>query len=230
MNFSLRCLGAALLAGSLAGCTTVHHKAVGGAPAPVMPAQGQEADAATEIPAERMLVWRAELTLEVGDLTNATARASETARSFGGFVEQKSDSGDQSARLVLRIPSKSLAPALSSLETLGDVQRRWMSSQDVTEQYVDVAARLKNKIALRDRLKELLAKATAVKDVLAIETELNRVQADIDSMEGRIKSLKGQADYATVEVSLERKPILGPVGYVFKGLWWGVRKLFVIRD
>jgi len=45
------------------------------------------------------------------------------------------------------------------------------------------------------------------KDVLAIETELNRVQADIDSMEGRIKSLKGQADFATVTLALERRPV-----------------------
>lgn len=83
---------------------------------------------------------------------------------------------------------------------------------------------------LRDRLTQLLEKAADVKDVLAIETELNRVQADIDSMEGRIKSLKGQVEYATVTLSLERKPILGPLGYLFKGLWWGVEKLFVIRE
>lgn len=69
-----------------------------------------------------------------------------------------------------------------------------------------------------------------VKDILAIETELNRVQADIDSMEGRIKLLKGRVDYATVSLSLNRRPIPGPVGYVFKGLWWAVKKLYVIRE
>jgi hypothetical protein len=51
-----------------------------------------------------------------------------------------------------------------------------------------------------------------------------------DSMEGRIKALKGQVDYATVTLSLNRKPILGPLGYLFKGIWWGVEKLFVIRE
>ena len=105
-----------------------------------------------------------------------------------------------------------------------------MRIADVTEQYIDVEARLKNKIVLRDRLKQLLEKATTVKDILAIETELHRVQGDIDSMEGRIKSLKGQVDYTTVTISLKRKAILGPLGYLFKGLWWGVEKLFVIRD
>jgi Domain of unknown function (DUF4349) len=113
---------------------------------------------------------------------------------------------------------------------LGTVTYRRVESEDVTEQYIDVEARLKNKIVLRDRLKQLLDKATAVKDVLAIETELNRVQSDIDSMEGRMRSMKKQVTYATVTLSLERKPILGPLGYVFKGLWWGVEKLFVIRE
>jgi hypothetical protein len=55
--------------------------------------------------------------------------------------------------------------------------------------------------------------------ILAIEAELNRVQGDIYSMEGRIKSLKGEVDYATVTLSLVRKPFLGPLGYLFKGLW-----------
>lgn len=49
-------------------------------------------------------------------------------------------------------------------------------------------------------------------------------------MEGLIKALKGRVDYATVTLSLNRKAILGPLGYLFKGLWWGVEKLFVIRD
>jgi hypothetical protein len=125
---------------------------------------------------------------------------------------------------------KNFKSAIGTMEALGTVYSRSVNGDDVTEKYIDVEARLKNKIALRDRLKQLLNKATEVKDILAIETELNRVQADIDSMEGIIKSLKGQVDFATVELSLERKQILGPIGYVFKGLWWGVKKLFVLRD
>ena len=144
----------------------------------------------------------------------------------GGFVENKSDKGDESASLTLRIPAKSLTTTLSSLETLGSVTSRNVEGEDVTEEYIDVEARLKNKIVLRGRLKELLAKAVEVKDILAIETELNRVQAEIDSMEGRMKSLKGQVEYATVRLSLDKKTLRGPLGYFCKGLWWGVEKLF----
>jgi hypothetical protein len=183
-----------------------------------------------EVRADRMLIWKAHLSVQVWNVSNAVSEATALTERQGGFVEQKSDRGDESASLTLRVPAKTFKAAVAGLETLGTVTYRSVEGQDVTEQYIDVEARLKNKIALRDTLKQLLQKATDVKDVLAIETELNRVQGDIDSMEGRIKSLKGQVDFTTVTLSIERKPILGPLGYLLKGLWWGVEKLFVIRE
>ena len=106
---------------------------------------------------------------------------------------------------------------------------RDLSSTDVTEEYVDIEARRTNLLALRDRLRALLDRATEVKDVVAIETELNRVQSELDSLDARMKALKGQVDYATLSVHLTRKPILGPLGYAAKGIWWVIEKLFVIR-
>jgi len=109
------------------------------------------------------------------------------------------------------------------------VTKKYISSKDVTEQYIDTNARLKNKIILRNKLKKLLDKAKDVKDILAIERELNRVQSDIDSMQGRMNFLKSKIKFAKLDVYFHRKPILGPLGYVFKGVWWGVEKMFVIR-
>lgn len=184
----------------------------------------------TEVRSDRMLIWKAHLGIEVWSVSNAVSEAVAVAERQGGFIERKSDSGDRSACLSLRIPAKAFRTAVARLETLGTVTYRSIEGEDVTGQYIDVEARLKNKIVLRDRLKQLLEKAAGVKDILSIETELNRVQADIDSMEGRIKSLRGQVDYATVTLNLERKQILGPLGYLCKGLWWGVEKMFILRD
>ena len=180
--------------------------------------------------AARMVAWRASLSMEVWNVSNAVARATALVEGKNGFVEQKSDQGESSARLTLRIPSAAFRAAVTTLEELGKVTYRDVRGEDVTEEYVDIDARLKNKLVLRDRLKQLLDKAVDVKDVLAIETELNRVQGDIDSMEGRIKLLKNQVDLATVTLNLERKAVLGPLGYLFKGVWWGVEKLFVLRE
>ena len=209
---------------ALSGCSTTHNKRVGGSS---LVSGEAAASSMTEVQSDRMLIWKARLGVQVWSVSN---NATAIVKQQGGFIEQKSDNGDESASITLRVPAKTLRIAIANLETLGTVTYRSVEGEDVTEQYIDVEARLKNKIVLRDRLKQLLEKATSVKDILAIETELNRVQGDIDSMEGRIKSLKGQVDYATVTLNLERKPILGPLGYVCKGLWWCVEKLFVIRD
>jgi hypothetical protein len=178
----------------------------------------------------RMLIWRAWLSLEVGAVSNTVARITDMTVKAGGYVESTADAGDESAQMVLRVPVNSLSSTVAALETLGTVTHRRVSSEDVTEQYVDTDARLQTMIALRDRLRELLDKAQDVKDVLAIEKELGRVQADIDSMQARLKALRGQVDLASIHVSIKRQRILGPLGYAFKGVWWVVEKLFVIQD
>ena len=182
---------------------------------------------------DRMLAWKASLSIEVADVTNAALRAVALAEQNGGYLESRSDSTYGGTSLKLRLPAPAFTNAIGALETLGRVESRSVESEDVTEQYVDVEARLKNKLVLRDRLRKLLDQATEVKDILAIETELNRVQGDVDSMEARIKSLQGRVDYAVLDLYLVQKPpakILGPLGYLFKGLFWTVEKLFVIRE
>jgi len=184
-----------------------------------------------DVPAEveRKLIWNADLSVDVKSVSNAVEQATAMVKAFDGYIENKSFRKEESARLRLRVPATALNGAMGRLESLGDVTHRYVSSRDVTEEYIDVESRLNNKKILRDRLKQLLDQATAVKDVLAIEKELNRVQSDIDSMEQRIRSLKGKVDYATIDLDLSRKKIYGPLGLVFK--WTGdfFGKLFVIQ-
>jgi hypothetical protein len=207
----------------LSGCATAYRSASGDALAG-MPPQTESLDRS------RMLIWRAWLSIEVSSVSNAVTRVTEIAKQSGGYVESNSDSGDESAHVTLRVPVGSLTPAMASLESIGKVTSRRVSSEDVTEQYVDIDARLKTMVALRDRLRALLDKAQDVKDILAIEKELGRVQGDIDSMQARLKALKGKVDLSSITVSIKRERILGPLGYVLKGAWWTIEKLFVIQE
>jgi hypothetical protein len=177
----------------------------------------------------RMLIWTARLSLEVNDVSEAVAQATSITDDADGYVESKTETGERNARLTLRVPSGALEPLLDSLEGLGRTTSRRVSSEGVTDQYVDTDARLQTKIALRDRLTALLDRADNVQDILAIERELGRIQADIDSMQARLAALEAKADLATIHLSVDRRRVLGPVGYVFKGAWWTVEKLFVIR-
>ncbi len=216
-------MGLAAIA-TLYGCAT-HAQRAGSAP----PTSERTSGASAMVRADRKLVWKAHLSLEVRDIPESVKEAVVRVEQRGGFVEQTSTAGEGSARLVLRVPTSALQIVLSELEALGTVAYRNITDEDVTERFVDLEARLKNKIVLRDRLRQLLEKATEIKDILAIETELIRVQANVDSMEGQIRSLQGRAEYAVVHFNLTRRIILGPFGLLFKGLWWGIEKLFVIR-
>ena len=223
------------LAALASGCATKKKMRSASLAAPMQDyvAAGYGAAGTPDAVRDRMRIWKASLSLEVADASNAVAQAVALAEQHGGYVESRSDSTYSGTTLTLRLPSRAFTNAVGALEALGDVTARRIETEDVTEQYVDVAARLKNKLVLRDRLRALLDKATEVKDVLAIETELNRVQSDVDSMEARIQSLQGQVDYAVLDLNLQQKekaPVLGPLGLVCKGLWWTVRKLFVLRD
>jgi hypothetical protein len=178
---------------------------------------------------ERLHVLTASQTVEVKEIASAMKQVDSVMQKSGGYVQSQSVREEGQAYLVLRVPAPQLRPMLDAMAALGSEESRSVASQDVTEQYIDTEARLKNAIALRDRLKALLVQAKGVKDILEIEKELTRVQSDIDSMEGRLKKLKGQVDFAQIDLTLKRKKILGPLGYIVYGIGWVIQKLFVIN-
>ena len=71
--------------------------------------------------------------------------------------------------------------------------------------------------------------ATEAEDVLAIEKEPNRVQAEVETMQGRLDRMKSQIALSSLSVTLKRELVLGPLGYAGYGLWWAISKLFVIH-
>jgi hypothetical protein len=177
----------------------------------------------------RSSVMTASQKVEVKEIEPAVKDVELLVKKSGGHVQSQSVREDDQAHLVLRVPPAQILPTLNALASLGKEEYRYVASEDVTEKLIDTEARLKNAVALRDRLKALLNQAKDVKDVLEIEKELARVQGDIDSMDGRLKKLKEQVDYVVVDLTLNRRKILGPLGYIVYGVAWLIQKLFVIQ-
>lgn len=187
-------------------------------------------EAAPASPTLRMMTWKASMTIEVDDLDKAAQQATELVKEQGGYLQRRDDYQGKSSSLRLRVPANALQASIDSLEKLGKVTERELYGDDVTDEYVDLEARRNNQIALRDRLRALLDRADTVAEVLAVEKDLTRVQGDIDSMDARLKVLRQRVDEATLNLTLERKRVLGPLGHVFNGLFWVVEKAFVIRN
>jgi len=112
---------------------------------------------------------------------------------------------------------------------LGVEKRRIMTGKDVTDQYSDLEARLRSSIALRDRMQQLLARATTIEEILNLERQIARIQTDIDGLQAHIDRIKSQATLASLSVSLDRKRVLGPLAVAGNGLAWAVKKLFIIH-
>jgi len=102
----------------------------------------------------------------------------------------------------LRVPSERLPEVLEAAGGLGEVKARSVSSQDVTEEFVDLEARLKNARAQEESLRELLARATKVEEILQVRNVLSSIQMEIEQLEGRLRYLNEHSDFATVTVGV----------------------------
>ena len=163
---------------------------------------------------ERKLVKTGSLSIEVDDVDVAAARVKRLVDSLGGYVAQESSSdyGRPHRQLTLKLPVARFEGALPRIEASGlRVLSREISVVDRTAEYVDTDARLRTQRALAARLRQLIAKADAVEDVIEVERELARVTGEIERFEARLKGIDRLAAYATLTLSLRGPEEEGPV-------------------
>lgn len=203
-----------LLAASSVGCAMKHDgRSTGAGPQQVVPAVADAKSAAGEqAPEARKIIRKAELRLRADDVAGAQRSAIAVAEKWGGYVastDARSD-GEGDAQdvttVVLRIPSTHFAAALAELRGTGTrVEHEKVTGEDVTEQYVDVEARLRVSRALEERLLGLLKETKTIKDALDVEKQLAEVRGEIERAEGRRRLLADQTSLATFTVTIARR-------------------------
>ena len=177
----------------------------------------------------RLLVRRASMQLEVESPVGISSRVTDIASRLGGYVERSRESSTGGVEMTVRVPEPSLEQAMEAVSQLGQVVKRDISADDVTERVVDLNARAGTLRAMRDRLRDLLARAESISSIITVEQELARVQAELDSIEQRLEYLRGNAALAELAVGADRRRILGPLGALLVGTGRLISKLFVIR-
>ncbi len=178
---------------------------------------------------DRMTIRTADQRVVVDSPLAAGRRVERVIHEAGGYLEESSGSKDGNVRIVGRVPAAQLDSIVEVVARLGVEKRRIMTGKDVTDQYSDLEARLRSNIALRDRIQQLLGRATTIDEILNLERQIARLQADIDGLQSHLDRLKSQATLASLSVSLDRKRVLGPLAAAGNGLAWAVKKLFIIR-
>jgi hypothetical protein len=140
-------------------------------------------------------------------------RAITIAGAHGGFVASSETSEDErpSGALVLRIPGSQFEAALGELKALGEVTDEQISGQDVTGQYVDLQARLRNWRAQETVLLGLMAEATTIDESLKVQSALQDVQLAIEELEGQVRAIDDQTAMSTITLDLfEGAPAVAP--------------------
>lgn len=158
---------------------------------------------------QRQLVRTAQLTVEVGDPLTAVRQVRTAVAGAGGFVtEERSE--DSGSWLVLRVPADALDRLVDEVAGYGHVTDRSGQVLDATEEVVDLDARVASQTASVARVRGLLAEAKTIGDVISIESELARREADLDSLTSRLTALKDQVGLSTLTVDLRGPAAVPP--------------------
>lgn len=163
---------------------------------------------------DRKIIFNANLSLTVEDLSKATDRIEQLLESNGGYIVEANTFSEEESNhgsMTVRVPQNNFYPFLDEAETIGKgTPEKSISGSDVTEEFVDLEARLKAKEDVKSRLESFLEKAEKTEDLLAISNDLSRIQEEIEQLKGRMKYLNNQSDYSTVTISFEERKITVP--------------------
>lgn len=196
------------------------------APAPAMPpGAGAESQANTttdssgvaqNVPsaasAERMIVYNAQVQLEVQDADKTSTDIAAIAAQYKGYVSGsnlvRDSKGQMSGTVTIRVPAESLDAAQKQIEALGlKVLSRNKNSNDITDQYTDLNARLTNLTATEADLRKLMdattEKTSKADDILAVYRELTNVRTQIEQIKGQMNVLEKTSALATLTISLQ---------------------------
>lgn len=161
--------------------------------------------------ATRMIVRTAEIALVVNDVAIALDRVADLAENLGGYVVS-SKRWKEEERLVgiitIRVPAEDFGDAMEALRGLAvDVTHEDTSAKDVTEEYIDLSAKLKNLEATEEQLLRLMEKAEKVEDILNIQRELSKTRGEIEQTKGRMQYLERTSATSLIRVQLNQAEI-----------------------
>lgn len=169
--------------------------------------------------AERMVIHTVELRLIVKDTQASLEAVHNLAGELGGYIASSRTwhaEEQLSASLTLRVPADQLNTALEKLRALAlDVDSESVTGEDVTQEYVDLEARLRNEEAYEEELLALLTetreRTSDAEDILAVYERLTEVRGRIEQIKGRMQYLENMSAMATITVELVPSELMQPI-------------------
>ncbi|MCY4447631.1 MAG: DUF4349 domain-containing protein [Chloroflexi bacterium] len=156
----------------------------------------------------RIIVHTAQMSLIVDDVAGTLDRIAGIAASLGGWLVSSDRVSRHTGAVAIRVPAESLDRAFDMIEaTARDVVTRAVTSEDVTDQYVDTQSRLSSLQATQARLLGFLEQAQNVEEALEVQNELSSIQLQIEEMQGRLNYFQQVSAFSLIEVNLTVAPL-----------------------
>jgi len=162
------------------------------------------------IDTETRIIKNGNITAKVDNAEETAGKISDLAGRYEGFVQSsniyESSTGAKSGTVIIRIPVDGFEAAFAEIKTLAtQVVSESVSGQDVTEQYVDIQSRLKNKEAEEAQYLDILNQATSVEDILMVTERLSWVRQEIEQLQGRLNYLENMTDMSTISAYISEE-------------------------
>jgi hypothetical protein len=174
-------------------------------------------DTATSSPArppaiERHVISNGTVSLVSDDVAEARREVQRVVDAQRGTISEESTETDDEgaatyARLVIRVPASSFSETMLALEKAAELRTSQVSSEDVTTQVIDTDVRVRAQEASLRRVELLLARATSLKEIIWIESQLTSRQAELDSLKSQQAWLSDQTSESTITIDIERKQV-----------------------
>jgi virulence-associated protein VapD len=170
------------------------------------------------IDTEQRIIKNGDITAKVESAEETAGKITDLAGRYEGFVQSsniyESSTGAKSGTVIIRVPVDGFEAAFAEIKTFATVVvSESISGQDVTEQYVDIQSRLKNKEAEEAQYLDILNQATTVEDILMVTERLSWVRQEIEQLQGRLYYIENMTDMSTISTYIsEEDRIEIPVG------------------
>ena len=179
-------------------------EAFGSQPAPPPSAEVNDLMDSPSNVEEQKIIKTASLVFETKDVEATHKKILQLASQFKGLVQSDNSGKDYNRifkNLTVRVPTENFQPIIEGIsEGVAYFDQRTITRQDVSEEFVDLEARLKAKRVLEERYLELLKKANKVEEMLQIERELSNIREEIEAKQGRLQFLQNQVSMSTVNI------------------------------
>lgn len=176
----------------------------------IAPEPGGYGSVALDVPVEnRLIIKTGGLSLLVSDVPKAITQVETYTIANNGFVVSSNVEKTDLAFVgwvTIRVPAEKFEGAMVVLRAFGEVQSQNVTGQDVTEEFVDIQAQIRNLLATEEQFLAIMRQAVKIEDILAVQRELTNVRAQIENFEGRKKYLTQSAAMSSITVHLATDP------------------------